>query len=191
MIDTPKSLLECLRNPSPKDWTRFHTLYQPFIEAVLRKKGLRYEDCDELFQHVFAELMSHKFATFEHKGHPGGFRSWLRLFIAHRCIDHWRKQQRSPQQSADGILEKLQDDQSELSLLWDREHDAFIIRRALQTIQAENPEHQRLIGLLFFEDRTIAEVADIFGKSINAIRIVKSRALMRLRQIIEGMVEPF
>ena len=130
---------------------------------------------------------------FERRG-PGAFRSWLRAITANRLRNFWRARLSRPE-AAGGIdlgvvLEQVQDPRSELSRLWDREHDQYVVRRALELIEPEFAASTwRAFRRVMVDGAAVEAVAAELGLSANAIFIAKSRVLSRVRQVIRGLVD--
>jgi RNA polymerase sigma factor (sigma-70 family) len=188
--ETPLSLLDRLRRgPDESSWQRFFGLYQPLIQGWLRRHGVVEADIDDIVQEVLAAV-AHAIPEFQHAGHKGAFRSWLRRIAIHRTRHHWRSQGSRIQADAAQDLDDLADPDDELGRLWDQEHDAFIIRRLMELIE---PEFARATWASFYrqviEGRSAAEVAAELGLSTNAVLIAKSRVLRRIRREAHGLVD--
>ena len=87
------------------------------------------------------------------------------------------------------VLDQLADPDSQLSRLWDQEHDRHVARRLLELIEPEfEPTTWRAFRGLVLEHKSTAEVAAELGISANAARIAKSRVLSRFRREAEGLI---
>jgi RNA polymerase sigma-70 factor, ECF subfamily len=96
---------------------------------------------------------------------------------------YWRARLSGPLNGLDDHLAQLEDPDSELGRLWDRDHDEFIVRRLMELIEPEfAPSTWKSFRLLVLEERPAADVAESLGLSVNAVLIAKSRVLRRLRQ---------
>jgi RNA polymerase sigma-70 factor (ECF subfamily) len=149
-------------------------------------------DADDLAQDVLAVLVR-ELPHFEHRG-PGAFRSWLRTITTHRLRSFWRTRQGRTAATGDSDfgrrLEQLEDPHSELSRLWDDEHDQYIVRRAMEVIEGEfAPSTWRAFRRMMVDGAPVDAVAAELGLSPNAVFIAKSRVLNRLRKEIEGLVD--
>jgi RNA polymerase sigma-70 factor (ECF subfamily) len=193
MNETSVSLLDRLRDsPDAASWQRLLDLYAPLIQAWLRRQGLQPADADDLAQDVLAVLVR-ELPTFEHR-RPGAFRSWLRAITANRLRNFWRARQARPAATGDSdfvhLLEQLEDPHSELSRIWDREHDQIIVRRAMELIEPEfTPSTWQAFRRLAVDGAAVDAVAAELGLSANAVLIAKSRVFSRLRQEIRGLVD--
>jgi RNA polymerase sigma-70 factor (ECF subfamily) len=194
MAETPVSLLDRLRlAPDPASWRRLVELYTPLIRDWLRRHFLQDSDLDDVTQDVLGVLVR-ELPHFHHDLRPGAFRRWLRTVTANRLRTFWRARRARPLAQGDGdhdqMLAELEDPESRLSRLWDREHDRHVVRRLLQMLEPEfeGPTWQAF-RLLVLEGKRTAEVACELGVTANAVRIAKSRVLSRLRQEVAGLID--
>ena len=75
------------------------------------------------------------------------------------------------------------DPRSELSLVWDREYDHYLVGRLQALVRSEFSESTwQAFTLRVLDGKTSAEVAESLGLSRNAVDVAKSRVLSRLRQ---------
>jgi RNA polymerase sigma-70 factor (ECF subfamily) len=191
--DTPISLLQRLRHrPHDADWRRLIDLYSPLIKRWLLGFGLRQSDVDDLSQDVLQALVR-EISSFQHNGHSGAFRRWLRVTMVHRLKGFWRNRRTENQirgWDADTTLERMEDPNSDPNLLWDQEHDHYIVHKLLQMVEpqfttASWTAFQRQV----LDGCKASAVAEELGISVNAVLIAKSRVLQALRQEAKGLVE--
>jgi RNA polymerase sigma-70 factor (ECF subfamily) len=191
---TPISLLERLRlGADAASWERLVALYTPLIRGTLGRYGLQPSDVDDLAQEVL-QTVHRELPHFHHDLRTGAFRRWLRTIVVNRLRPFWRT--RRTQARAFGgvdlgtVLDRLEDPESDLSRLWDQEHDRHVARRLLELIEPEfEPATWRAFRLLVLEGQPTREVAQALGVTPNAVRIAKSRVLARLRQEAEGLID--
>jgi RNA polymerase sigma-70 factor (ECF subfamily) len=191
--ETPISLLERLRlAPDPASWQRFVALYTPLIAGWLRRQDVQAADIDDLTQEVLGTLVR-ELPQFRHDLRRGAFRRWLRNITINRLRSFWRARRPAPvggNDSREQMLEQLEDPDSDLSRLWDEEHDRHVVRRLLELIEPEfEPATWRAFQMLVLEAKPTREAAAALGLSPNAVRIAKSRVLARFRQEIDGLID--
>jgi RNA polymerase sigma-70 factor (ECF subfamily) len=88
------------------------------------------------------------------------------------------------------VLEQLEDPNSALSQLWDREHDQHVTRRLLELIEPEfSATTWQAFRRVVLEGAKAAEVAAELGITANAVWIAKSRVLARLREELRGLTD--
>ena len=132
--------------------------------------------------------------SFDHNGQPGAFRSWLRTIVVHRLRNFWRARGRRPQARSDSDidrrLDQLEDPASEMSEIWNRQHDTYVTRQLLVLTQPSfEPSTWTAFCRVTLDGDRPDVVAMELGISLNAVFIAKSRVLRRLREEAEGLVE--
>ncbi len=194
MHETSLSLLERLRqSPENEGWNRIVDLYTPLIRAWMRRYDVQDSDANDLVQEVLLTV-SKELGTFEHRGQPGAFRGWLKAILINRLRKFWRARDRHPQARGDSDIDarlaQLDDPSSEMSLIWNREHDQYVLRQLLALAE---PHFESATWTAFcrvaLDGKKPDVVAEELGISLNAVCLAKSRVLRRLRQESEGLVE--
>jgi RNA polymerase sigma-70 factor (ECF subfamily) len=194
MNQTSLSLLTRLRHsPESAAWNRLVELYAPLIRAWLRKYDVQNSDADDLVQEVLLTV-SKELSEFDHGGQPGAFRAWLKAILVNRLRSFWRARDRRPQPRGDSDIDdrlaELDDPASEMSLIWNRQHDQYVLRQLLALAEphfTSNTWHAfRRVALDGASADVVAQELEI---SLNAVFIAKSRVLSRLRQEAEGLIE--
>lgn len=192
--ETSLSLLNRLRrSPEPESWERLVELYTPLIRAWLRRYDVQDNDADDLVQEVLLAV-SKDLSKFEHAGQPGAFRGWLKAILVNRLRKFWRSRDRRPQARGDSDIDarlaQLDDPSSEMSLIWNREHDQYVLRQLLALAE---PHFAKTTWTAFcrvtLDGAKPDVVAQEMGISRNAVVIAKCRVLNRLRQESEGLIE--
>jgi RNA polymerase sigma-70 factor (ECF subfamily) len=194
MLETSASLLERARaGPDAEAWRRLVDLYTPLLQAWIRRYALQHSDAEDIVQEVLGTL-ARELPAFRYDPQRGAFRSWLRAILVHRLQAFFRSRQSRPQPAggSDGalLLEQFADPASDLSRLWDQEHDRHVAHRLLAAIQPDfEPTTWRAFQRTTLDGIKPAIVAAELGMSVNAVFIAKSRVLRRLRKEMHGLVE--
>lgn len=138
MPETPISLLERLRlRPDEASWQRLVQLYTPWIQDWLRRQGLATADVEDLAQEVMVVLLR-ELPRFTHDLRRGAFRRWLRTITLNQLRAFWRARKRQPAPvTLETVLAHLEDPESDLSRAWDRDHNAHVVRRLLELLEAD------------------------------------------------------
>jgi RNA polymerase sigma-70 factor (ECF subfamily) len=192
-METSDSLLERLgAGPDKGAWRRFDDIYRPLIRRWLLSDPTLGDEAEDIVQEVM-EVMVRELPDF-HRRRPGSFRRWLRDITVHRLLHFQRSRRKRPQTlnhaEEDGPLAQLADPHSELSRLWDEEHDHFVLRRLIDLIGPQfDPATLSAFRRLALDLTPPAQVAKELGVSVNAVLIAKSRVLARLRQEARGLVD--
>lgn len=188
---TSHSLLERARNPGDAtSWRKLTDLYSPLIRRWVRPYVAQPADADDVLQDVLTMLVR-ELPRFEHSGRPGAFRAWLRTMTVNRLRVYWRtRPPASGSETVLGQLQQLEDPNSDLSRLWDEQHDRHVAQTLLESIRLEFQAATWLAFEATLRDgRPTADVAAELGLSENAVLIAKSRVLKRLRQKAEGLID--
>jgi RNA polymerase sigma-70 factor (ECF subfamily) len=194
MNETSLSLLSRLRGSAePESWNRLVELYAPLIRAWLRKYEVQDSDAEDLMQEVLLAV-SKDVRGFDHSGQPGAFRAWLKAILINRLRKFWRSRDRRPQARADSDIDarlaQLDDPRSEMSQIWNREHDEYVLRQLLALAEPHfAPDTWTAFCRVALEGAKPDVVAAELGISRNAVIIAKCRVLSRLRQESEGLIE--
>ena len=194
MEKTSLSLLVRLRcSPESENWNRLVDLYAPLLRAWLRKYDVQDSDADDLAQEVLLAV-SKDLGKFEHGGQPGSFRGWLKAILVNRLRKFWRARDRRPQARGDSDIDarlaQLDDPASEMSQIWNRQHDQYVLRQLLALVEPHfTPNTWTAFCRVTLEGADPGVVAEEMGISRNAVIIAKCRVLSRLRQESEGLIE--
>lgn len=190
MHTTPLSLLERLRTiPDESSWQRFFVIYSPLVRNWLARHGVRGPDADDIAQDV-CTVIARELLAFVHSGREGAFRLWVRKIVLNRLRGYWREKRNNRDLRGEYEMSLLEDAESELSRLWDREHDEHVARRLMEMIEPEfSAKTWRAFRRQVIDEAPPAQVASELGISVNAVLIAKSRVLRRLRQEGKGLLD--
>jgi RNA polymerase sigma-70 factor (ECF subfamily) len=191
-METSVSLLERLAGtPTDADWRRLHDLYQPLLRAWMARAGVPPADADDLSQEVLLVVFREVAGFDRHR--PGAFRSWLRTILVHRLHDFFRSARYRPVATGDsGFLQRLNEleaPESELSRLWEREHDEYLAGRLMRCVQGDfSSTTWQAFQRHVLEGQSAAQVARDLDLSVDSVLAAKSRILRRLREGLAGLV---
>lgn len=194
MDSTSVSLLNRLQQTDDsRNWDRLAELYAPLLNSWLRKYDVQASDADDLVQEVLMAVAK-DLNSFDHNGRPGAFRSWLRTILVYRLRNFWRARGRRPQARGDSDIERkldqLEDPASGMSQIWNLQHDRYVARRLLKSVESGfEPKTWRAFCRVALDGVQPNVVAQELEISLNAIFIAKSRVLRRLRQEAQGLIE--
>jgi RNA polymerase sigma-70 factor (ECF subfamily) len=188
-MNTPLSLMERLRDPADAaSWRRLVDLYTPLIRRWLGR-AVPGADEDDLVQDVLGAVLR-AMPSFVHTGQVGSFRRWLRTTTAQQLSTFWRSRRARPGEAPPNVWAQLEDPESDLGQVWDREHDEFVARRLIRLMQPEfSPVTWAAFRRLVLDGRSADEVASELGMSVNAVRLAKYRVLARLRKEGRGLID--
>lgn len=189
MSQTPPSLLHRLHE-APADseaWRRFDAIYRPLLAGWLRHYALQPCDADDLVQEILQAVAS-ELPHWRYDPARGHFRGWLRQVMVNRLREFWRARKRD-RAFVEPLLEQLQDPRSELSLRWDREHDAHVLKGMLAQLEPDFAPTTWQAFRQLMAGRQPQTVAADLGLSVNAVLLARSRILKRLREAAQDMTD--
>jgi len=194
MNETSLSLLARLSDAADSDsWNRLVELYAPFIRGWLRSYEVTGADADDLVQDVLI-VVSQELPNFKHNERPGAFRGWLRKIVVNRLRNYWRARHRRPAATGGSSmlqqLNQLEDESSELSRIWNEQHDREVIAKLIEvvrpTFQAKTWEaFERQMLDSQKPDRVAAEL----GMPLGSVYMARHRVLNALRREAAGLVD--
>lgn len=191
---TRVSLIERLRDPDDSEaWQMFTALYQQLILDWLRRCELQPADAEDLCQEIMAVVLT-EVPHFEHSGRLGAFRAWLRRITANQLRRLWDRKSRQRKLFAPATLsevaDQLDDDASQLSLVWDQQHDRYVIRRLLQLVEGRFAETTvNAFRGIAIDHRPATEVAESLDLSLGAVRVAHHRVLRALKEQAGGLLQ--
>src|SRR5262249_61234030 len=89
MNETRLSLLCRAQTGETNAWKDLTDLYRPLIRGWLNRQGVPARDLEDVSQDVLLSVIKH-LPGFQHTGHRGAFRAWLRTIVCRRTADYWR-----------------------------------------------------------------------------------------------------
>ena len=194
MNETPLSLLNrAARGVDSESWNRLVELYAPLLKLWLARYQIQDADSQDLIQEVLM-VVSRELPSFEHNEYTGAFRSWLRMILVNRLRGFWRARQYRPVATGDSDfkqqLDELADETSEISHLWDLQHDEYVMRQLIKSVQTKIAASTwKAFCLQLFDGASAGETAKELGISVDSAYAAKSRVLRMLRQEACGLID--
>lgn len=191
---TSLSLLDRVTNSADTDsWDRLAELYAPLMQRWLIQYDVQRADADDLIQEVLAVVLQ-DLPQFDHNQRTGAFRNWLRKILVNRLRNLWRSRKYEPQaKGTSSLLEQLhqlEDDKSEVSRIWNADHDQHVISQLMEAVRSRFREKtwEAFRRQMFDGQRADAVAADL-NMPISSVYVAKSRVLSTLRREAEGLVD--
>lgn len=174
-----------VESPSGAEWHQLSTVYGSLVANWVERAGVPLSDVDDVVQEVLIVVMK-RVSEFEHQ-HPGAFRAWLKAILSNQLKKYFRENvRRTCRISLDNICDTASSD----SQLFDREHDEYLAARAMKIIEHEfEPNTWNAFRLQVIENQRPLDVSMQLGISINAVIKAKSRALKRLREALQDLIQ--
>jgi RNA polymerase sigma-70 factor (ECF subfamily) len=194
MNETSLSLLARIRQSGDADdWNRLVELYTPLMRGWLRAYGVNETDAEDLVQEVLS-VVAQELARFNHNQRTGAFRSWLRRILVHRLQNYWRGRRHQPAAPGGSSLleqlKELEDEQSQLSRVWNQQHDREVIARLMELVRPRfQPKTWEAFRRQLFEGQQPAQVAASLGMPLGSVYMARNRVLAALRSEAAGLVD--
>lgn len=190
---TSLTLLQRARANDPGAWENLVALYSPLVRYWCCSAKLQPADIDDAVQEVFLNTAT-SLQSFRRDRPGDSFRGWLRIITRNSLVSLLRRQARQPSGAggteAQQKLQDLADPQIELPDEDEAPQLQSLYRRALELVRSEFQESTwQMFWLSVVEDRPVAEVAERFGISINAVYKSKSRILHRLKEVVGDVID--
>ena len=194
---TSHSLLHEAQAADAAAWERLVTLYAPLVAASCRRWGVMQQDIVDVLQEVFSAVAAHLHRF--RKDRPGDtFRGWLMTIAHNKTRDYFQRRNREPAAiggtEASMRIQQIESGEpsaevSELDLASATSNSADdvifgdVLLQALEAIRSEFHERTwQAFWKTVVEGRTTADVAADLAMKPGAVRVCKSRVLLRLRQ---------
>lgn len=188
---TASSLLLRAKHREEHAWAMIVQIYGPLVYYWCRKAALQQADAADVAQDVF-QGVSAGLDSFE-RSSVGSFRGWLRVITRNKLADFIRRQKKQPlgiggstahndlQFSVDPTI-ALYEDSATSSDGYD------LLHQALEILRSEIKETTwRAFWLTTVANRDPQAVATQIGIGVASVYQSKSRALKRLREILDDL----
>jgi RNA polymerase sigma-70 factor (ECF subfamily) len=196
MNETSLSLLASIRQSGDSEsWNRLVELYAPLMRNWLRAYEVNGADAEDLIQEVLTVVFQ-ELPSFKHNARTGAFRNWLRKILVHRMQNYWRgRKQHPPAKGGSSLLEQLnqlEDENSQLSLIWNERHDRDVITKLMELVRPRfESKTWEAFRRQMFEGQKAADVATALGLGIGSVYMARNRVLAALRREAEGILDSF
>ena len=107
---------------------------------------------------------------------------WIIGVARHKLVDHWRRQARDERR-----FQLLTEVTPQAVEPWPAQLDALSVRRAFGVLA---PQYRAALTLRYLDDLTVAEVAAVLGRSVNATEALLVRARAAFRRCYVGEESP-
>ena len=151
-------------------WRDFYVL----TYRHLRRRGVPHFDAEDIAQEVLASA----YVNIEGID-PARLRGWLLAAARNKMVDRYRGANRLVYIEAPESIEDPDADPAKAII---RSLDAAAVRSAIQHLSERDA---RLVVLHYFEERSLAEIAETLSMSATAVKVALFRARRRLRRALE------
>jgi RNA polymerase sigma-70 factor (ECF subfamily) len=163
-----QTTIEAAKHAAPWAWSAIYGELAPAVTGYLRANGVA--DAEDLTAEVFVRVVQ-DLGRFE--GDEAHFRSWVFVIAHHRMVDDRRRKIRHPQTTL------------RLEMLEGRGH-GNVEREALDNLGTDAveaiinrcvPEQREVLLLRVVGGLTLAETAEVVGKSLGAVKALQRRGV--------------
>lgn len=189
MHSTQTSLLRILQQPyvdHPEDWNGFARLYVPLFFEFCRRLGVPESERADVVQDMLIRVLK-GISSFQ-RNETGSFRAWLFRLLKNAWIDRLRHNPNTARILEDPCLSSASTDP--LEIIAEEEYRQYVIRRVHAKVLAEfSPANQLVFQRLVVEDQPATKVASDLGLSVNAVYLIRSRMLRRIREDLSDLID--
>ena len=162
-----------------QDTEAFTQLYDAYFDKIYRYVAVRIRnemEAEDIAQQVFMKMLQ-SISSYQCKGVP--FSAWLYRIAHNQVIDFLRQQNKKATLDIEGmpLPDSGDDPQHIIELQFDIEH----LKQAMKKL---TPSQQEVLSLRFTGDLSIAECAQIMGKSEGAIKALQHSAVQALKRVM-------
>ncbi len=173
------TLLERARVCDPQALGQIYDLYAARIYSYVYHRVGDAALAEDLTGQVFLRMLE---AIRNDRAWSSSFSGWIYRIAHNLVVDHFRRRSRGSQVGLDDAPDVPSErhdpvDSAEQRLAED--HLRLAITRLTE-------EQAQVVSLRFLEEKSIAEVAQIIGKSEGAVKALQYRAVIALRRIMDG-----
>ena len=165
-----------------------HSRYYPLLRTIAQRKGIPYDEIDDVLQDAFLAFYEHYPLTWP----DSKIRATLIKTLKNLCIDYWRKRENRSVASMDPA--ELQVIRYELSILSGKDLSTVIVQKELykdvmNALMTMKRDWAVVFFLYIIEGRPMDEVSRILGVSGAACRMRLMRGRKYLREKLEKTSE--
>ena len=166
-----------VRRAQKHDHEAFAQLYEEYFDRIYRYITLKIGDAveaEDLTQQVFLNSLR-SISSFKWRGRP--FSAWLYRIAHNQVVDHLRKKKRTDVP----LEENLVSGGDNLQLAAERKLD---IEGVLSATRQLTDAQREVISLRFTSELSIAQVAEVMGKSQGAVKALQHSGIVALRRAL-------
>lgn len=157
----------------------YNSYFVPLYRYIYVRVGRRREDAEELTQEVFLRIFGNLDNLQVGKSNPLAY-----FYTAARniLIDFYRKSGKSDVAAPEEAMELVEDTGQSPAEFVESEENSKMVREAINYL---TEEQQEVIILKFINELGNREIAEVTGKTEEAIRQLQHRALVKMREFFK------
>lgn len=166
-------------------WARFVTLYSPLFFEFTRRLRIPESEQADTVQDMFVQVLK-KISRFRRE-QDGSFRGWLYRVLRNVWIDRIRRKEFHAQNDFNEY--ELTDSLDPAELIADTEYREYVLRRVYGLVMSEfTPSNQEVFQRLVVEGCSPQQISTDLGTSVNAVYLIRSRMLRRIREELTDLL---
>jgi RNA polymerase sigma-70 factor (ECF subfamily) len=189
---TRVSLLARIRDVGDgRAWAEFVDLYAPLVYRLGRRHGLQDADAADLTQDVLRAVVG-AMPRFDYDFRRGSFRGWLLTVARNQLRKLFQARRRQPQGSGDPAADALlqQRPAAEDAAEWEQEYRERLFGWAAEKARENfRPATWQAFWRTAVVGEDARQVGASLGMSVGAVYIARTRALARIRHLIQELEE--
>ena len=189
---TNTQLLDDLRNPGNETvWQQFVNRYMPMIVKYAVRAGLRSADADDAAQQTMIAFCT-AYQQGKYDREKGRLRFWLYGIARNQIKSVFKRRAKQEVQVVEDTAQTdffaRQPDEADLEKVWEEEWREAVLRQCLEEVHREfDAKSIEAFELFAWKGLPAQEVAERLDMTPNAVFIVKSRILKRIRELVPDM----
>ena len=156
----------------PEAFTELYHRYLPGIYRYHLARTGHVQEAEDLTAQTFLTALE-SIRSFRGQGN---FSSWLFGIASHKLVDHYRKSR------TELPLEEVEDLQSPIPLPEEAALQHLELARVVRVLRLISPERAEALVLCFFGGLSLAEAAQVVGKSEAAVKMLVHRGICDLQE---------
>jgi RNA polymerase sigma factor (sigma-70 family) len=190
VYETRPSLLVRVRDPSDQAaWREFERKYRSLVLGYCRRRGLAPSDCDDVQQIVWLRL-AEGLRKFAYNPETGRFRNYLLQVVRSAISRHFARPKARAHGLDTSMLAEVPDGSDEtVDELWEQEWVDHHYRLAFHTIQQTFEPKSVEVFRSLLAGMSVADVANQFAMSAQAVYKVKQRVQHRMRELVTLQIQ--
>jgi len=166
-----------VRRAQKQDQEAFEQIYEEYFDRIYRYITLKIGDAveaEDLTQQVFLNSLR-SISSFKWRGKP--FSAWLYRIAHNQVVDYLRKKKRTPVPLEETLVSGSDNPQRAAERKLD-------IEQVLAAARHLTGAQREVISLRFTSDMSIAQVAEVMGKSQGAVKALQHSGVVALRKAL-------
>lgn len=182
VVRTDNQLVELVLAGDTYAFEQLFDRHKRMVAGLASRYFRRHEDIEELVQICFAKVYT-ELAKFNGK-YDRSFASWIGRITINTCFDQLRVRRRRPE-TLDCELSEEESGTLIDSLTHESDHSGDIQMRDLadKLLSKLSPQDRALLEMLYTDEMSVAEIADVMGTSQSNVKVRAWRARGQLRKL--------